>query len=329
MNIRALSATLLFLSAAAPPERSAAYSGESEIGYDTETVTLSGYSRTWKDPADWDFDSTCIFWDYDIDFGFYCSRYHLQYTVAAVFGEIYRQMQSEPVASEYSWGDESARTDYSTTFPAGDLWRAQAEHFIEVDHYLVFCSLTTTGLSSCSSPFHVGTTAYLFGETVDREPVCGEPEVDEIYREYRDGQYMSTIRPECEDFSNSGDSTNFTWSQLNGGFTNGNPHRTNSNPVQGWGMVTQNLKNGLDYIASNYADFEGIVLTSGYRCPHGNADVNGEPNSFHTHGRAADLDREWTEAEFNRLRTFISENLTTVELLSYDRYPDHHLHVAF
>ena len=53
------------------------------------------------------------------------------------------------------------------------------------------------------------------------------------------------------------------------------------------------------------------------------------PISYHTHGRAADPDREWTEAEFNRLRTFISENLTTVELLTYDRYPDHHLHVAF
>ena len=329
MNIRPLPTTCLILSAFGLPERVSAYSGKSEIGYDTETVTLSGYSRTWKDPADWDFDSTCIFLDYDIDFGFYCSRYHLQYTVAAVFGEIYRQSQGEPVASEYAWGAESARTDYSTTFPAGDLWTAQAEHFIEVDHYLVFCSLTTTGLSSCSSPFHVGTTAYLFGETVDRERVCGEPEVDEIYREYRDDRYGSNIRPECEDFSSNGDSMQFTWDELNGKYSpttvvRGNPHLP-------WAMVTQGLKDGLDYIASNYADFDGILLTSGYRCPHGNQIVGGVQNSYPTRGRAADLWRSgWTETEFNRVWSVaMAGGALADELSIYTTYADHHLHVAF
>ncbi len=328
MNIRPLPTMCLILSAFGLPGRVSAYSGESEIGYDTETVTLSGYSRIWKDPADWDFDSRCIFWEYDIDFGFHCSRFHRQYTIAALFGEIYRESQDEPVSSEYVWGAESARTDYSTTFPAGDLWTAQADHFMEVDHYLVFCSLTISGLPSCSPQFYVGTTVYPLAQTVDSELVCGERQVDEIYREYRDDRYGSNIRPECEDFSDSGDSTHFTWDELNGKYSStavvrGNPHLP-------WAMVTQGIKDGLDYIASNYADFDGIELRSGYRCPHGNQIVGStSPHSYHTHGRAADLWRNgWTRTEFDAVAQ-IADQLNPIERFSYDRYSDHHLHVAF
>ena len=321
MNARAFATICLLPIAFVLPERVSAYSWESEIGYDTETVTLSGYSRTWKDPADWDFDSRCVFLGYDIDAGLYCSRYHLRYTVAALFGEIYRQSQGEPVSSVYAWNGESARADYSTTFPAGDVWTAQADHFMEVDHYLVSCSLTISGQTSCSAPFYLGTIAGLLAETVDRERVCGEQEVDEIYREYRDDQYGSNIRPGCEDFSDSGDSTHFTWSQLNGGFTNGNPHRS-------WGMVAQRLKNALDHIASNYANFDGILLTSGYRCPHGNQNVGGVPHSYHTHGTAADLLRAgWDESEFDRVST-LAKGLGA-ETLEFDTYSDNHLHFEF
>lgn len=321
MNIRPLATMCLILSAIGLPGRVSAYSGESEIGYDTETATLSGYSRIWKDPADWDFDSSCIFWEYDIDFGFYCSRFHRRYTIAALFGEIYRESQDEPVSSEYAWGGESARTDYSTTFPAGDLWTAQADHFMEVDHYFVFCSLTIPGLPSCSPQFYVGTTVYPLAQTVDSERVCGVRQVDEIYREYRDDRYGSNIRPECEDFSDSGDSMHFTWSQLNGGFTDGNPHSS-------WGMVAQRLKNALDHIASNYANFDGILLISGYRCPHGNQNVGGVPHSYHTHGTAADLLRAgWGESEFENVAS-LARGLGA-ETLPYTEYKNNHLHFEF
>ena len=139
MNIRVFSTMFLVFSAFVPPERASAYSWDSEIGYDTDTITLSGYSRTWKDPADWDIALSCIFWEYDIDFGFYCSRFLRRHAFPALQGEIYRLAQGTPVFSEYTADIETARTDYAATSPAGDVWTAQADHYVQVDNYLVFC----------------------------------------------------------------------------------------------------------------------------------------------------------------------------------------------
>ena len=329
MKILPLPTMCAILSVLGPPERVSAYTGESGIGYDTETITLSGYSRTWKDPADWDFESGCLFWEYDIDFGFYCSRFHVRYAFAAVNGWIDRQSQDEPVSSAYAAHIETARTDYSTTSPDGDVWTAQADHLAQVDNYLVFCSLTTTGSSSCAPRIYVGTQVYWLTATTDSETVCGEPEVDELYREYPDDRYRSTIRPECEDFSNSGGSTHFSWDEINGKHSpttvvRGNPHLP-------WAMVTQGLRNGLDSIVANHSDFDGILLTSGYRCPHGNQIVGGVANSYHTHGRAADLWRNgWTESEYNEVRDVARDaGALSDELFDYTFYSDHHLHVAF
>ena len=321
MNVRTLATMCSVLSAFAAPERVSAYGWDSEIGYETETSTLSGYSRTWRDPADWNARVRCIFEEFDIDFGWTCSRYHWQHAFPSLYGEIYRQSQGAPVFSEYTAAIGTARTDYAATFPAGDVWTAQADHYVQVDNYLESCSLTVTGILSCSPRIYVGSRVYWLAATVDREIVCGEQEVDEIYREYRDDRYGSNIRPECEDFSDSGDSTHFTWSQLNGGFTDGNPHKY-------WGMVAQRLKNALDYIASNYANFDGILLISGYRCPHGNQNVGGVPHSYHTHGTAADLLRPgWDESEFEIVAS-LAESLGA-ETLEYDAYSDNHLHFEF
>ena len=155
--------------------------------------------------------------------------------------------------------------------------------------------------------------------------MCGVPQVDTLVREDEDPQYGVNLRPSCDNFANSGGTTHFTWPQLNGGFAGGNPHRP-------WGMVEQRLKNGLEYVASNYANFAGIRLTSGYRCPHGNATMRPRPgarNSAHVHGIAGDLLRDgWTEAEFNEVK-IVAEDGGGFEINAYSRYPNRHLHVAF
>jgi uncharacterized protein YcbK (DUF882 family) len=95
-------------------------------------------------------------------------------------------------------------------------------------------------------------------------------------------------------------------------------------------MVTQSLKYGLDTIYANYPNFSGIFLTSGYRCPHGNASISGAvANSFHVHGRAGDLLRPgWSQSEFTTVQN-IALAAGAVETLPYSQYADRHLHVVF
>ena len=197
--------------------------------------------------------------------------------------------------------------------PAGDTWTAQGDHYAEVDYFLVTC------VFGCSAN-HIGTDVYELGESEDSELVCGDSELDELMREYP--QYGVNLMPNCDTFASSGASTHFTWSQLNGGFSTGSQHSP-------WGLVTQRLKNGLDYVASNYANFARISLTSGYRCPHGNALVGGVSNSAHVHGIAADLLRPgWTQAEFDAVKDVVESAGGSVNI-SYSAYPDHHMHAVF
>ena len=64
-----------------------------------------------------------------------------------------------------------------------------------------------------------------------------------MIEEYRAGQVAWT--PSCSDFASSGGSANFSWSELNGGFTDGNPH----NP---WGIIKSAVTTGLEDTRSNY-----------------------------------------------------------------------------
>ena len=169
---------------------------------------------------------------------------------------------------------------------------------------------------SCVYPDRVEYTAYL-GVPFQMPTSCGD-ERDNIREEYRAGQVAWT--PACSDFSNSGGSQHFSWSELNGGFSTGNPH----NP---WGIIKSSLTTGLESARSNY-NRGGVLLTSGYRCPHGNANSGGVSNSRHMFGDAADMysnDHTWTEQEFGLLRAAVTDAGASWTS-SWNTYTDHHLH---
>ena len=128
----------------------------------------------------------------------------------------------------------------------------------------------------------------------------------------------------CEDFTQSGGSTHFGWEELNGGWANGNPHAR-------WGWVQSALTTGLERTRANYGD-QPIRITSGYRCPHGNASIRGaDPQSAHQSGRAADMysvNKPWTKAEFDELlEAADAAGGDPYAPKGYYTYADRHLHV--
>jgi hypothetical protein len=183
-------------------------------------------------------------------------------------------------------------------------------------------SLSTSGYGGtfkCEVDLYIG--ASLWGTLAVVFSVCDD-ERDNMIDEYRQAQLVG--QPECSDLHSSGGTTHFTWSELNGGFSGGNPH----NP---WGWVEEAMKTALESTRTEY-DRGGIQLSSGYRCPHGNATLPGAaPNSLHQFGLAADMqsaEHDWTEEEFDLLRS--AANTTgPSELLNWNSYSDHHLHAAW
>jgi len=126
-------------------------------------------------------------------------------------------------------------------------------------------------------------------------PDC-DPAADAIVEEYRTFRVKGAA-PSCKEFIRWGGSEHFTWEELNGGFSNGNPHAP-------WGLIRVTTVNGLERIREIYAR-GGIKVSSGYRCPHGNEAIQGHPNSGHMFGTDLDLfatGRPWTETEFALLR---------------------------
>ncbi|WP_419950102.1 D-Ala-D-Ala carboxypeptidase family metallohydrolase [Candidatus Palauibacter sp.] len=158
--------------------------------------------------------------------------------------------------------------------------------------------------------------------------LCGDVR-DTITTEYED--YGVTFRPTCWDFVSTGGGANFTWKELNGGFSNGNPHKP-----WGLGSVNTTLLPGLQATRRIYG--HAIVVTSGYRCPHGNQDAGGVPQSNHMEGIAADMRSvwsRWSKAEFNVLkeaardangRPMITDDGSEI---TWDTYDDHHLHINY
>lgn len=184
-------------------------------------------------------------------------------------------------------------------------------------------SLVIEGVSPWT--FAVGTDSgrALLKYTIRYAVACHDT-VRTIVAEYT--TYSVRVKPTCADFATDGPSTHFSWSELNGRWREGNPHRP-------WGMIKQALLGGLEQTRTKY-NRGGICLSSGYRCPQGNDSVHGELQSLHMQGRAADMfsaDYTWTQDEFNKLRD--AANATKpkpVELLDWNHDTlYHHLHVAW
>lgn len=144
--------------------------------------------------------------------------------------------------------------------------------------------------------------------------------------------FFSGYLPNCDPWdggwATGPDYPNFSWEELNGGFTNGNPHRP-------YGIIRAALINGLQATRTNFGG--PIPLSGAYRCPHGNASLPGAAfNSRHVHGRAADMcaagqpDCGWTQESFTALKMAAeATSPPPVESFPWERYPDHHYHAAW
>ena len=87
----------------------------------------------------------------------------------------------------------------------------------------------------------------------------------------------------CDQFTSSGGSANFSWTELNGDWAGGNEY-----DYYPWGYIHPNLTTGLELARTAYGDPLG--LSSGYRCPEGNNSIpDSAPQSFHMQGLAADV----------------------------------------
>lgn len=155
----------------------------------------------------------------------------------------------------------------------------------------------------------------------DDQGECGD-ERDELAAEYT---RLGRSGWPCEKFQSSVSSPHFSWSELNDGWSGGNESRHRP-----WGYVDKRLIVGLEHMRRSYGR-GGIRISSGYRCPTGNAALpDAVPQSKHMEGRAADMfsaDHAWTEAEFRRLQDAAEDAGGTTS--DWDSYTDHHLHVSW
>ena len=144
------------------------------------------------------------------------------------------------------------------------------------------------------------------------QPQCGDDRTN-IIEEYRAGQVAWT--PSCGDFGTSGGSAHFSWSELNRYPGSGHPP---------FGIVKQVLWSGLESTRSNY-NRGGLVIDSGYRCPHGNAAVGGAWQSRHMWGDAADMhsaDHLWNRAEWDLMQS-AARNAGASYIEPYEQDPTH------
>lgn len=112
--------------------------------------------------------------------------------------------------------------------------------------------------------------------------VCDDRKVEDLRSEY-------SPKWACDKFQDSGGTADFTWSELNGHWAGGNESRHAP-----WGYIEEGMASGLQKGRDAYG--EAILVTSGYRCPIGNANQpDAVPDSKHKEGRAVDIYRYYPD----------------------------------
>lgn len=214
----------------------------------------------------------------------------------------------------------------------------------------------------CTKGICVWHSEQLLGCDGGEETECDDEIQGEIHGEYDSGQphgghgQLPPASPDCEDIehhtSNHSMATNFRWGELNGYFQDGNPHSANGG---GWGWVQGDLPSGLqtlrdDWAADSLGGVYGpaVPLSSGYRCPHGNASIpNAFNDSWHMAGLAADIsvrtiagrhpnwggfDAAQKDAKYKEVWDKLhdlSDDVNQSGISSYDNYDDRHFHIRF
>ncbi len=165
-----------------------------------------------------------------------------------------------------------------------------------------------------------------------------DDEQRKIAQEYVDYDVQEREHPDCSDIEYKGAGTaNFKWEELNGYFQEGNPHKH-------YGWVQLSLKSGIQGMRDDYGP---LPLSSGYRCPHGNASIAGASlKSWHLEGRAADISvkslagvaDDWYEMEEDeqaKVRAIwftlnaIAIDSGAMDLQPFTKYDDRHYHAAW
>ncbi len=182
------------------------------------------------------------------------------------------------------------------------------------------------------------TEQLLFCEEPEDAGGCDD-EQRKMAQEYEEYDVQEREHPSCSDIEYQGAGTaNFAWDELNGFFQEGNPHKH-------YGWVQSGLKAGIQGMRDAYGG--PLPLSSGYRCPHGNASIpTASPKSWHMEGRAVDISvktlagvsSNWagmTEDEQARVEAIwfdldeIAKNEGGIDLQEFTEYDDRHYHVAW
>ena len=282
-----------------------AYSGATDLTFDSSSGRLSGWSATWADWWDSNWSEQCYEWAYDPEYGEeYCVWGEGWEESASVDGRLYTPSNGLAVSgSSTSW--PYAEVSYSGTPGEYGTWTAVGDHFV---YQVVWRYEDGWGW------YPIGSGRSFLGQTSAQRNVqeCGD-ERGVIIQEYR--SHGVGWVPSCGDFSTGGGTANFSWGELNRSPGSGHPP---------YGIVRNVLWTGLENTRSNY-NRGGIVIDSGYRCPHGNAAVGGAAQSRHMFGDAADMhssDHPWDFNEWDRLQqAAVAAGATFIEPYSQD--PSH------